>query len=258
MASGEPDWTGRWTGKIDHWYIKGVTLLTPTISASVPISIENPAIAYDAVNDRFKVDIQAIGYGTQDVDVIDRAARLLGIVYGSQSQQLLQRASTYDLLVQLRHAGAEIDPRDIRTITEALDISDRAARDLGKVDIAAFDVELPAGTQKIGSVDISTLPQKGIPNRFYGTASAELVAAGGAGYKHKVYGLLIVNESDEITRLRYGGASGTVFAVLPSKGVMAMNLVQIDEYGGDNENIYVEKTGSGNALVVVWSETVAV
>lgn len=52
-------------------------------------------------------------------DMIDRAARLVGIVYGSQSQQLLQRATTYDLLVQLRHNGAEIDPRAIRALTSS-------------------------------------------------------------------------------------------------------------------------------------------
>jgi hypothetical protein len=50
------------------------------------------------------------------VDVIDRAARLLGIVYGSQGQQILQRASTYDLLAALRYQGSEIDPRSIRTL----------------------------------------------------------------------------------------------------------------------------------------------
>lgn len=51
------------------------------------------------------------------VDVSDKATRLLGVVYGSQAQQLLQRATTYDLLVQLRHAGVEIDPRQIRALT---------------------------------------------------------------------------------------------------------------------------------------------
>lgn len=45
------------------------------------------------------------------IDVIDRADRLLGVVYGSQAQQILQRAATFDLLVQLRNAGVEIDPR---------------------------------------------------------------------------------------------------------------------------------------------------
>lgn len=43
--------------------------------------------------------------------------------------------------------------------SETVDVSDRAARDLGKVDIAAFDVALPAGSNNIGDVDIaSALP----------------------------------------------------------------------------------------------------
>jgi len=53
------------------------------------------------------------------VDVIDRAARLLGVVYGSQAQQLQQRASTYELLVQIMHQGVEKDPTQIRTLTSS-------------------------------------------------------------------------------------------------------------------------------------------
>jgi len=56
-------------------------------------------------------------------DVSDRAARLLGVVYGSQGQQLLQRATTYDLIAQLRHEGVEIDPRAIRALTNSDAIS---------------------------------------------------------------------------------------------------------------------------------------
>lgn len=41
--------------------------------------------------------------------------------YGSQVQALLQRASTYDLIVQLRSAGVEIDPRSIRALAKATD-----------------------------------------------------------------------------------------------------------------------------------------
>jgi hypothetical protein len=87
------------------------------------------------------------------VDVSDRMARLLGkidieqylgvamgvlnplhtqivvlgavidprAVYGSQTQQLKQRASTYELLIQLASAGSEIDPRSIRALVKATD-----------------------------------------------------------------------------------------------------------------------------------------
>lgn len=90
------------------------------------------------------VHVQAVIVGPPGaVDVTDRAARLLGIVYGSQGAQLLQRAATFDTLVQLRSAGVEIDPRAIRALTVAdqisvqpiagatWDVSDRAARLLG-------------------------------------------------------------------------------------------------------------------------------
>ena len=104
-------------------------------------------------------------------DLADRAARLLGVIYGSQAQQLLQRAATFDLLIQLRHAGAEIDPRAIRALTssDVVDISDKWARQLGLVDISRVlgallahanpvIVRLTDGTAFITSPSSSQLP----------------------------------------------------------------------------------------------------
>ena len=59
--------------------------------------------------------------GTPDVNVTDRANRLLGITYGSQGAQLQQRLGTLELLVQLRNAGIDIDPTQIRPLTFATD-----------------------------------------------------------------------------------------------------------------------------------------
>lgn len=72
-------------------------------------------------------------------DVLDRAVRLVGVVYGSQAQQLLQRAVSFDLEVQLRTAGVEYDARQVRALTAAdiVDVSDRAARLLGTVSPVA-------------------------------------------------------------------------------------------------------------------------
>jgi hypothetical protein len=119
---------------VDVVKVKGVALANPTVAACLPTSIENDAIAYDGTNDRFKVDVKKwTATDTVTADVIDKATRLLGLIYGSQGQQLLQRAATYELLVQLRHAGDEIDPRAIRALTSAdvVDVSDKAARLLG-------------------------------------------------------------------------------------------------------------------------------
>jgi hypothetical protein len=116
------------------------------------------------------LDINDISAGTQTndikvtldnelVDISDRAARLLGKVYGSQGQPLTQTATNYNLRTELAVGGTLIDPRNIRALTssDVVDISDRAARDLGKIDIAAFDVALPAGDNNIGNVDVLTI-----------------------------------------------------------------------------------------------------
>jgi len=116
------------------------------------------------------------------------------------------------------------------------------------------DVILNNVYAKLSSVGLAL---KGTSQRRYNTASGELQAAPGASLKLRVYGLLIVNESDEITRLRYNGVAGTIFAVLPTKGALALNLLGLNEAGGENQNIYVEKSGSGNTLVVVWTDAVA-
>jgi len=99
---------------------------------------------------------------------------------------------------------------------------------------------------------------KGTPQRLYTTTSGQLQGAPGAGYKLRVHGFLIVNEGDEITRLRYNGVTGTIFAVLPAKGALALNLIHVNEAAPENQNIYVQKSGTGNTLVVVWTETVTV
>jgi len=45
----------------DHKKIKGVPLKDPTVAASVPISVENPALAYDPTNDCFYIRGKAAG-----------------------------------------------------------------------------------------------------------------------------------------------------------------------------------------------------
>ena len=70
---------------------------------------------------------------------------------------LAQRAATYDLYVQLRSAGVEIDPRDV---------TDRAARLLGKVDVTStvnppnFDVLL---STRASEDTLKLIPSRWIP-----------------------------------------------------------------------------------------------
>ena len=62
--------------------------------------------------------------GSPLTDLSDRAARLVGVVYGSQGAQLKQTATNNNLQAELAVGGALIDPRDV---------SDRAARLVGVV-----------------------------------------------------------------------------------------------------------------------------
>jgi len=230
--------------QVDHRKILGVALKSPYVAQCVPTSIENPALAYDSVNDLFKVRVDqwniasitadvsdkwARQLGQMDIarvlgaapsatnplaarlttgsayidprdrnwnlsasdvpDLSDRAARQLGRVYGSQGAQLLQRATTYDTLVQLRHNAAEIDPRDRNwTITEALarswnlgasdvpDLLDRAARILGKV-YGSLDVLQQQATTKELLVQIAHAGTPKDPTQIRALTTADEITA---------------------------------------------------------------------------------
>lgn len=98
------------------------------------------------------------------------------------------------------------------------------------------------------------IQKRGTPTRKTSTTSVEVVAAPGAGKKLRVHGYFLKVDADEIVTLRHNGASGDIFAGLPTKGVIIANLL-VDEAGGDNQNIFLQKSGAGNVDVVVYTET---
>jgi hypothetical protein len=51
------------------------------------------------------------------VDTSDRAARLLGVVYGSLGQQVKQTATNFNLQAELAVGGTLVDPRAVRALT---------------------------------------------------------------------------------------------------------------------------------------------
>jgi len=106
---------------------RSIRALLKTTDEIYSVLRTDAGVAYDARDRSWNL-------GASDIpDLSDRAARLLGRVYGSQGQQLLQRALTYESIVQLSHQGTEYDARQIRALTSAdvVDISDKAARLLG-------------------------------------------------------------------------------------------------------------------------------
>jgi hypothetical protein len=76
--------------------------LTPADGVSPNQSLETTGflMVYDpAANDWNRVR-EGAGIGQALVDVANRATRLLGVVYGSQAQQLQQKAATFELLTE--------------------------------------------------------------------------------------------------------------------------------------------------------------
>jgi hypothetical protein len=102
----------------DHRKILGIALKSPTFAQCLPISVENDALAYDPVADRFKVDVQAMTIGTIDVDVIDRWNRQLGAM---DLARVLGAALSHanPVITRLTDGAAFIDPRTIRALTAA-------------------------------------------------------------------------------------------------------------------------------------------
>jgi hypothetical protein len=95
---------------IDPRAIRALAFLTDSVDVSGSnINVVNtPSVD---VTDRVGRLLGIVNSITNPVDISDRAARLVGIVYGNLTQ-LQQRAVTNELLVQLRNAGVDIDPRD--------------------------------------------------------------------------------------------------------------------------------------------------
>jgi hypothetical protein len=211
-------------------------------------------------------------------------------VQGSQGQDLLQRAATYDMLVQLRHAGTEIDPRQIRALTssDVVDVSDRSARDLGHLDIDNFPSEyplpstqvsdlknvtvvsaLPAGNNNIGDIDVVSMPNvvqaekdrtitdisKVVTQKIINLTATGVIHTPASGKKIRLKAFAWSSSADIVTALRFGTGGDLLFAI-QAKGVIGMNLVGCNIEGAVNEALYGYLSGSGTMRGTVLLEEI--
>ncbi|MDQ6722118.1 MAG: hypothetical protein M3003_15170 [Candidatus Dormibacteraeota bacterium] len=96
------------------------------------------------VTGTFFQSTQPVSLATNTPDVTDRAARLVGVVYGSQAQQLKQTATNFNAQVEVAVGGTLIDPRSIRSLTSADVVS--AAQS------GTWTVQLPDVTGTLGAL----------------------------------------------------------------------------------------------------------
>jgi len=123
------------------------------------------------------------------------------------------------------------------------------------LDIRCLEKELPIVRRIIRAV-VDYIAKRGTPTRVDTTSSTEIVGAPGKGFKLELCGFFLSVDADEIVRLRWGGASGDIIAMIPTKGIGGLVTYFFKEYGGENENLFLEKTGTGNVQGTVWTETV--
>jgi len=234
----------------------------------------NYSEAYKAIHDKLIEVLTKLDYPADPAvqDVIDRADRLLGRVYGSQGQQLKQRASTHELMVQLVHQGVEYqagggggsglvqcqirNEGDDAWINEpyARDISDRATRALGKVNVAGFDVPLPSGINEIGRVQVSDVSKTATVKKIDLTSTG-IIHTPASGKKIRVKAFTWSSNADVVTALRFGTAGDLLFPI-QAKGVIGMNLVGCNIEGAVNEALYGYLSGTGTMKGTVLIEEI--
>ena len=176
---------------INHKQILGVALKTPTFAQCIPTSIENDALAYDAANDLFKVDVKTWSAGTLAVSLANDWTRQLGLV---DLSRVLGAALSHSnpVIARLTNGSAFIDPRDRNwTITESLarswnlgasdvpDLSDRAARLLGVVYGSLDKLQQQATTKEL----LVQIAHQGVikdPTQIRALTSSDIVTAYGS------------------------------------------------------------------------------
>jgi len=248
-----PDYTKRFQGKVDHWYIKSVELKDPTVEKSIPISIENPAIAYDSATDRFKIKVEEWTAGALDVNITEDITRLLGkIDLAYYAGSLVGPSNPLD--VQIIVGGSAIDPRDRNwTITETITVqaTDLDIRDLTQTDeITVFQTN-PANLKATVTqaekdrtiTDITkTATRKAFDITFTGAADTAIWTPA-SGKKIRLKFIQFSTDADVEVGLRFG-TTETKWAVLQEKGVLALNLIGCNIEGDVDQELNVRAEGA--------------
>lgn len=217
------------------------------------------------------------------VDVSDRAARLVGVVYGSQAQQLKQTATNFNAQVEVAVGATLIDPRSIRTLTTAdavnvgqwigsaaPTVGQKAmasslpvviASDQSAVPVSAASLPLPTGAAteatltRLDSVNLSmTVTSVAVAQ---GAAGTTVLAAASAANKHKVIGVLLTLSADGTVKFTDGVADLTGPMDVAAKGgfVIPASLMAMIETGAINRALNLVTTGGlANGIVRIVTE----
>jgi len=208
------DWT-RELGQVDLARVLGAAL-----------AHDNPVIARLTDGSAF-IDPRSI----RDLTVSD-----LITAYGNLDK-LQQRTTTKELLVQIRHEGAEIDPTEIRalTSTDIVTVVQPTASNLKAT------VVQDAKDRTISSVD-ATATAVQISNTFAG-AGDYTVHTPAAGKKVRLKFISLELSADVDLGYRFA-AAGTIWYLRTTAGPYVSNLIGCNNEGAANEALILNASGA--------------
>ncbi|MEM2129297.1 MAG: hypothetical protein QXZ70_01730 [Candidatus Bathyarchaeia archaeon] len=179
------------------------------------------------------------------VDIIDKADRILGRIHGSQGQQLKQRATTYELLVQLAHEGTEIDPRQIRPLTDSDTVT--------VVQATAANLKATVTQAEKDRTITDIQPHIGNSNQYTGTyaptsAGSTTIISAVSGQTIKIYDICLWNSgtADVGVRLYYGTSGKNIFKgkLAPKTGIVKTFLRTWESNSNDSLVLYLDAAGT--------------
>lgn len=241
---------------VDHTKIKGTALKSPTVAASVPISIENDAIAYNATDDLFKVELY---YSAAAID--PRATRALTasdivtVVQDTPGSHLIRvygntvkdgSGTDYALLVD---SDGKLIISPLSSATSSIEVVQDTAADLkATVTQAEKDREISDVT-KTASVATSEATSSG---------NTEIITVT-AGKKLRIKTIDIWNN---------GSAAITVALRLTSTGTLTykkkiakesgwiLNLIGANWEGGTDEDLFINLSADGTVSYTISYEEI--
>jgi len=227
----------------DHKKIKGTPLKDPSVAASVPVSIENAALAHDPTNDEFYIRSKA----TSRPVYVD-----LRTIFG---QALTARDWSPDFA---KLQSLPSDPAKESGKLTNIDTTLTAIKDTAGVKKIADP--LPAGTNLLGKIEVSDYPKALAPASVSATASgATVVKTPATGKKLRVRVATVHNSgtADIAVDLRFtSGGTAHFKKTLAAKSGWGLNLLGAYWEGAVNEGFYVNLGAAGSVDVTILSEEI--
>lgn len=181
-------------------------------------------------------------------DTSDRAARLLGVVYGSLDK-LQQRATSKDLYVQIRHEGSEKDPTAIRALTSSDIIT------VEQATAASLKATVTQDAKDRTITDVSYVGTLKQISETWASAGNKTIWDPAADKKVRVKLISLELSADVDLGFRFA-AAGTIYYLRTTKGVIVTNYIGANVEGAADELFILHASAACTAKGYVIGEEV--